>query len=116
MAYSTIFDKDTVYPDILLRDYARLIIVRFLYENPNYDGNVDTRKIVPPYKSEPIPEIEDQHYLEKKYSGALLWLIHSMRFEGMGMYGDFGRYVFQAALQNFEVDDKGYSIMRSISS
>ena len=104
--YSTIFDKDTVYPDILLRDYARLIIVRFLYENPNYDGNVDTRKIVPPYKSEPIPEIEDQHYLEKKYSGALLWLIHSMRFEGMGMYGDFGRYVFQAALQNFEVDDK----------
>lgn len=104
--YSTIFNKDTVYPDILLRDYARLIIVRFLYENPNYDGSVDTRKIVPPYKSEPIPEIEDQHYLEKKYSGALFWLIHSMRFEGMGMYGDFGRYVFQAALQNFEVDDK----------
>ena len=28
-----------------------------------------------------------------------------MRFEGIGMYGDFGRYVFQRALRNFEVDD-----------
>ncbi len=36
----------------------------------------------------------------------MFWLIHSMRFEGMGMYGDFGRYVFQSALHNFDVDDK----------
>lgn len=28
-----------------------------------------------------------------------------MQFEGIGMYGDFGRYVFQSALRNFEVDD-----------
>lgn len=36
--YCTIFDKDMVYPDILLRDYARMIIERFLYENPEYTG------------------------------------------------------------------------------
>lgn len=28
-----------------------------------------------------------------------------MRFEGIGMYGDFGRYVFQSAVRNFEVDN-----------
>jgi len=104
--YHTVFAQKKVYPDILLRDYARLIIERFLYENPEYIGIIDRKKIVPPYNSDPIPEIEDQHYLEKEYDGAMFWLIHSMRFEGMGMYGDFGRYVFQSALHSFDIDDK----------
>ena len=104
--YNTVFDQEKVYPDILLRDYARLIIERFLYENPEYSGTIKRDKIVPPYNSNVIPEIEDQHYLEKNYNGAMFWLIHSMRFEGMGMYGDFGRYVFQRALHSFDVDDK----------
>lgn len=104
--YHTVFDQEKVYPDILLRDYARLIIERFLYEDPEYTGMIDREKIIPPYNSDPIPEIEDQHYLEKEYNGAMYWLMHSMCFEGMGMYGDFGRYVFQSALHNFDVDDK----------
>lgn len=104
--YHTVFEREKVYPDILLRDYARLIIERFLYENPEYTGMIERKKIIPPYNSDPIPEIEDQHYLEKNYNGAMFWLMHSMRFEGMGMYGDFGRYVFQSVLRNFDVDDK----------
>ena len=39
--YHTVFDQEKVYPDILLRDYARLIIERFLYENPEYTGMID---------------------------------------------------------------------------
>ena len=104
--YNTVFNQEKVYPDILLRDYTRLIIERFLYENPEYTGIIVRKKIMPPYNSEPIPEIEDQGYLKRKYEGAMFWLIHSMRFEGMGTYGDFGRYVFQRALSSFEVDDK----------
>lgn len=104
--YHTVFEQEKVYPDILLRDYARLIIERFLYEHSEYTGMIERKKIVPPYNSDPIPEIEDQRYLEKHYDGAMFWLIHSMRFEGMGMYGDFGRYVFQSTLHNFDVDDK----------
>lgn len=104
--YHTVFDQQKVYPDILLRDYARLIIERFLYEEPEYTGMIDREKIIPPYNSDPIPEIEDQHYLEKDYNGAMFLLIDSMRFEGMGMYGDFGRYVFQSALHSFDVDDE----------
>lgn len=34
--FETIFNQEKVYPDILLRDYARLIIERFLYEAPSY--------------------------------------------------------------------------------
>ena len=104
--YQVVFDQEKVYPDILLRDYARLIIERFFYENPKYTGVIVQDKIVPPYNSDPIPEMEDQHYLDNEYNGAMFWLMHSMRFEGMGMYGDFGRYVFQSALHNFDVDDK----------
>lgn len=104
--YETVFDQEVVYPDILLRDYARAIIELFSYENPEYEGIINHDRIVPPYNSDQIPEIEDQHYLDHKYDSGMLWLISSMRFEGMGMYGDFGRYVFQAALRNFDVDDK----------
>jgi len=104
--YNAVFNQEKVYPDILLRDYARLIIERFLYENPKYCGVIERQRIVPPYNSEPIPEIEDQHYLEQEYRGAMYRLISSMRFDGMGMYGDFGRYVFQGHLRSFEVDEK----------
>lgn len=105
--YNNIFNQEKVYPDILLRDYARLIIERFLFEHPDYVGVIDKTKIIPPYNSDSIPEIEDQHYEEKNYDrGAMLSLVHSMRFEGMGFYGDFGRYVFQSALHYFDVNDK----------
>ena len=104
--YNTVFNQTIVYPDILLRDYARLIIEKFLVENHEYNGVIKHTKIIPPYKSEPIPEIADQHYLEQEFHGSMFWVMHSMRFEGMGMYGDFGRYIFQCALRSFEVDEK----------
>lgn len=106
--YRNIFDKEMVYPDILLRDYARLIIELFLYDNPAYEGKIDPNKITPPYKSENIQKIENQHYLDREYDGGILCLLHSMRFSfgDKGMYGDFGRYVFQSALNNFDIDEK----------
>ncbi|MCM1160738.1 MAG: hypothetical protein NC412_05900 [Roseburia sp.] len=103
--FEDIFSKDTIYPDILLRDYARLIIERYLMEYPGELQGYDFGKIEPPYKSIPIPDIDDQKYSDKDFENGMFYIQHSMRFEGMGMYGDFGRYVFQSALRNFEVDD-----------
>lgn len=102
--YSTIFDQEFIYPDILLRDYARLIIERFLWENPDYNGCIVHEKNIPPYKSFPIEQI-DEDYINKKYDGGLWQIKSSMSFEGHGMYGDFGRYVFQSALKYFDVDE-----------
>ena len=102
--YSTIFDQEFIYPDILLRDYPRLIIERFLWENPDYNGCIVHEKIIPPYKSFPIEQI-DEDYINKKYDGGLWQIKSSMSFEGHGMYGDFGRYVFQSALKYFDVDE-----------
>ena len=92
--FNTIFNKALVYPDILLRDYARQIIERFIFENPDQKGNINTALIRPPYSSTPIPEIEDQHYLDQRFNRAFSQVISSMRFDGFGLYGDFGRYVF----------------------
>lgn len=104
--YSEVFCKENVYPDILLRDYARLIIERFMYENPDGAGSFEKEKIMPPYSSESIPEAEVVDYNDEKFHESGMWrLLYSMKFnldvKGVGMYGDFGRYVFQSALHAF---------------
>lgn len=101
--YETVFNQESVYPDILLRDYARLIIERFLCEQPVYDGVINKLKIKPPYNSEPIPAVEED-YLKLDCTGGIRCIKSSMHFVDKGFYGDFGRYVFQSALSNFEVD------------
>ena len=102
--YETVFNQEKVYPDVLLRDYARLIIERYLWESPGYSGIIDRTRIVPPYTSDPIPEIEDQHYEDNHSDNAIQRMISSMRTADTGWYGDFGRYVFQSAISNFDVD------------
>lgn len=104
--FKRIFQSEMVYPDILLRDYARLIIERFAVEFPKDLEEIQLEKIKPPYKSDPIPIVEEVDYGADQYRDSGLWpLLSSMKFDldvkGVGMYGDFGRYVFQTALGYF---------------
>lgn len=104
--YTEIFDNESVYPDILLRDYARLIIERFIFERPEEAFWIDDTKIRPPYKSECIPIVEVVDYTNPQFSQrGLDSLLYSMKFnydvKGIGFYGDFGRYIFQAAVNHF---------------
>lgn len=62
--YENIFAKKEVYPDILLRDYARLIIERYLYEFPD-SISIDINVISPPYNSETIPIVVKEEYYNK---------------------------------------------------
>lgn len=104
--YSSIFDQEFVYPDILLRDYARLIIERWRYEYPAELDFIVPEKIRPPYKSVPVPIVEQQEYYHKENGNSGFDSIDfSMRIDHSdcpGMYGDFGRYTFQSALSHFE--------------
>lgn len=106
--YSAIFDQEYVYPDILLRDSARTIIERFLYEYPDEAPEFDVNVFRPPYRSQDIPVVERKEYKdspedEKNKLFGVWNITHSLHFEGMGMYGDFGRYVFQSAIDYFDV-------------
>lgn len=104
--YENLFLAETVYPDALVRDYARSIIERWIYENGGDSANIEIAKIRPPYCSEPIPTVEAQVYSEPFGSQSGMSLIdHSMRVNAPGCpgsYGDFGRYTFQSTLEYFE--------------
>lgn len=111
--YDSIFNVENVYPDILLRDYARLIIERYLFEFPQDSIPIECKKIRPPYNSTPILDVNPPDYPSIKYTNGIYnrgisGIINSMIFEGMdiGFSGDFGRYVFQIALRYFKVDHK----------
>lgn len=101
--YSAIFEKDLIYPDILLRDYAKLIIEYFLFKFPKSVTRIKGAKIKPPYKSLEIPISEK---VKDNYEGGLNTIAYSMAPKGVDrMYGDFGRYVFDAALNHFDEID-----------
>ena len=104
--FASVFDQEFVYPDILLRDYARLILERWRYEYPNDSEFIVPEQIKPPYKSHPIPVVEQQQYYDREAGNSGFESIEfSMRIDHRdcpGMYGDFGRYTFQATLNSFE--------------
>ncbi len=119
--FETIFnDEVEVYPHILLRDYARGVIEFTYYRG--YDLEFDISMSRPPYKSSFIgsypkneeinelyePKDEEGHYGKEKWGvTAILW---SMATEhGARMYGDFGRYVFQSAFRNWDIDPNDLS-------
>lgn len=102
--YDFIFNKDQVYPDILLRDYARLIIEKYLNDFSEDKHLIILSKIIPPYVSEEIPIVNKEIYhSDNKHTGfgAIAQSMYPDRINGPGMYGDFGRYVFQSALSHF---------------
>lgn len=103
--YKNVFSQKEVYPDILLRDYARLIIERFLYEFPD-SIIIDIDLISPPYNSETIPTVEREEYYNNDVHQCGFNIIDcSMRPDTRntpGLYGDFGRYTFQSTLDYFE--------------
>ena len=86
--YTEIFAQKTVYPDILLRDYARLIIERFLWERADYVGVIDRSIIAPSYVSDALPDVK-KDYTKVERDDGVKRIRSSMRFDGMGMYGDF---------------------------
>ncbi|MDD2697209.1 MAG: hypothetical protein PHF17_00260 [Arcobacteraceae bacterium] len=107
--YNTIFNKDEVYPHILLRDYAKNTIDYISYIGVTLD--LDFNKIMPPYNSEfpqisELPKKEDiDKYQDRGKDYHQSRIISSMMTEygyGQGGYGDFGRYVFESKLYDFE--------------
>lgn len=110
----TIFEKDEVYPNILIRDYARNIIEYAIFKNLFQLENPEI--IRPPYKSHfpatfPTNEDIDSYKYDYESEGFkdCYWgrnsIINSMVTEygrGICMYGDFGRYTFQSRLRYWD--------------
>lgn len=107
--YKIIFDKEEVYPHILLRDYAKNTIEYIYYLGVNLDIDLDKTK--PPYNSF-LPKTSDlptndviDKYKNKDKNYNQNRIISSMITEygrGTASYGNFGRYTFGSALHQFE--------------
>lgn len=106
--YENIFKGEEVYPNILLRDYAKNTIDYAINVLGHLD--IDISKTIPPYKSQfPIIPSDDEietYNLDynasdfKDYYWSQNSILSSMKVEYTrdgqpGGYGDFGRYVFQ---------------------
>lgn len=112
--YNIIFETDNVYPNILLRDYAKNSIDYAKFRIGNLDINMD--KIESPYKSI-MPQIPTDEEIEKyryDYNSQdfqqNFWsqnaILNSMEI-GTD-YGDFGRYIFEnyfSAWKNLNCND-----------
>lgn len=106
----TIFEAEEVYPNVLVRDYARNIVEFGIYKERFSLDDIST--IRPPYKSSfptifPTNEEIDAYRYDynskgfKDYYWGQNSILSSMVTEygrGMCIYGDFGRYTFQSAL------------------
>ena len=106
--YEHVFMQEYIYPDILMRDYARLIIERFYCEYPEDDSGIDLSRIKPPYSSKAIPVMSAKNPSDDYGSGiARIERSMSPNYKGCGpgLYGDFGRYVFEASLSAFKDAD-----------
>lgn len=114
LLYSKVFDKNEIYPHILLRDYVRETIEFIYYKNRDLIPEIEMSKVRPPYKSKwytEIPSNEEIDSIEEryikaggKYSSAISAIIRSMTTEygrGVGGYGDFGRYIFGSAVSDW---------------
>lgn len=127
--YAELFMGKEVFPHILLRDYARGIIEYTFY--CRLSPKLDIKKVRPPYSSKPLPKkypstaAIDKKYEPKKDTGnygkenwgatAILMSMTTEYGRGTARYGDFGRYTFQAALDDWNVDYDGlgnYAVQR----
>ena len=114
---SNIFAKEEVYPNVLVRDFARNIIEYANSHNLVGFSESELKLARPSYKSvfpKTIPSNEDidneyaNDYEDKtipKHRFAQDKIIDSMTTEygrGTGWYGDFGRYTFQSSLDDWE--------------
>lgn len=111
--YKNIFAKDIVYEDILLRDNARLIIeYTYSFFKSTFSSEIDLEKVRPPYRSHDI-QSNIKEYEVPNYIGASE-IMNSMKISTEGaLYGNFGRYVFESALYDFDCDKlalKNYSM------
>lgn len=115
LTYDCVFKAGIPRENILIRDFAKNIIDYAISLNCNLDFEIGN--ILPPYSKEKknifVPTDEIKQYeldFENTPDKELYWaqmnIMESMLTENSsrGIYGDFGRYIFQATLDNWNDD------------
>ena len=114
--YNNVFVTDEVYADILLRDYAKNVIMYGKYRGLKFD--FDLNRIKGPFKSS-LPQKQPTTKFIKKMEipyeecekdprkRGVNQIIRSMKTNQHSVYGDFGRYTWENAFNYWNVDVHG---------
>lgn len=103
--YDAVFKEEEVVEDAKVREFAYLTIVNCIYTVGDIDG-IEMEKCQPTYNSKDIPVVEIQDYKSEDYQAGIHIIASSMYPDKIPnrdrMYGDFGRYIFESCLSDFE--------------
>ena len=110
--YDKVFKKEYIIPDILIRDHSNCIIGCI---NQKEDLKLDLSITKPPYKSlntlsnydiNDLISFYDDDNRPSGISALLASITPDLRDDNklFGIYGDFGRYVFQSRISDFKID------------
>jgi len=124
--YDVFFKNEYIYPNMLVRDYAKSIIEYAKYKVSS--RKLSSLDVQPPYKSE-MPEVPTDDEIRKykldynapdfqDYYWSQNAILSSMKVEydrngAPGGYGDFGRYTFQSYFSNW--NDLNYNDLKNIA-
>lgn len=98
--YAEVFAGEQVTPNILIRDFACNILEGCLAKGC-LPASIAPEAFRPPFRTQwPIIPSEEE---VKRFEDDDAWreIVSSVRSEGMGGYGDFGRYVMDAEVHHF---------------
>lgn len=100
VVHGKIFSHDHVTPNILIRDFASTVL-EACHARGCLSSEISPESFRPPFKSDWPTILSDEEV--KRFEGDESWrcIVSSVRSEGMGGYGDFGRYVMDAEVHNF---------------
>lgn len=98
--YSKIFAMQLVPPNILVRDYARCVLETAQAKGSLPEG-IAPSSFLPPYKSDWPLIISEEEAARFDEDDGWRVIVGSVKPEGMGLYGDFGRYVMGSKVHKF---------------
>lgn len=98
--HTAVFANEHVTPNILIRDFSSTILEACLAKGCLPEPIVP-ESFRPPFKTD-WPEIPSEDEVKRFEDDNSWWeIVSSVRSEGMGGYGDFGRYVMDSEIHHF---------------
>lgn len=98
--YRSVFSEESVSANILIRDFAGSVLECSLAKGC-LPKNISPESFRPPFLSQWPSILSEDEVKRFEENEKWFWIVDSVRTEGMGNYGDFGRYVMEARVHNF---------------
>jgi hypothetical protein len=100
VVYHRVFAAQAARPHVLLRDYAQAVLEVASHRGSLADG-IAVERFRPPFKSDWPKIVSETQVRNIEKDAGWREIVDSVRTEGMGMYGDFGRYVMESRVHHF---------------